>query len=105
MHWREFLAREGERQLSFDRISIAPLAQVTTIARSQGHSFQGWAVIAADDAGKNGRRVVSSPQQGNRYHSDIVLPAAATIDSEIRKQHATELKAMTRRWQEPLPGS
>ena len=105
MQWREFLAREGERTLSFDRISIAPLAQITTIARSQGNPFQGWSVITADDAGKNGRTVVSSPLPDNQYHSDIVLPAAATTDSEVRKQHATELKAMTRRWQEPHPVS
>ena len=99
------MAREGKHSLSFDRISIAPLAQITTIARSQGNPFQGWAVITADDAGKNGRTVVSSPLPDNRYHSDIVLPTTAATDSEVRKQHATELKAMTRRWQEPHPGS
>ena len=54
-------------------------------------TFYGWALVSADEAGRNARQVISSPVCSNPYHADIVLPEATAEDREEQKRHAQEL--------------
>ena len=90
-----FLEREGEPRLSVDRLNMASPREVAEIAdgvaAGRGRTFHGWAVVDAHTAASNGRQVTASPQLGNPYHADIVLPDAAVEDREEQKRHAQEL--------------
>ena len=74
---------------------MAPLDDVAALAQeaneSRDRQFYGWASVAAREAGGNGRRVIASPQDGNPYHADIVLPDSAATDRGERTRHAQEL--------------
>ena len=96
-----FLERHGETDISVDRLSIAPQDEAIEIADDVGNArnreFYGWAVVVAEDAAENGRRVVASPiMNQNPYHADIVLPSIASEDREEQKRHAQELADISR---------
>lgn len=92
-----FLEKEGEINISVDRLSVAPLSTALVLAEkiadSRNASFYGWATVAANKAESSGRQVVSSPmpEQDNPYHADIILPASVKDDREEQKRHAQEL--------------
>ena len=90
-----FLEREGVPELSVDRLDLASPGEAAEIAdgvaAARGKTFYGWAVVDAETAASNGRRVTASPQLANPYHADIVLPDAAVEDREEQKRHAQEL--------------
>lgn len=90
-----FLGREGEPELSVDRLDLASPGEAAEIAdgvaAGRGETFYGWAVVDAETAASNGRQVTASPQLDNPYHADIVLPDAAVEDREEQKRHAQEL--------------
>ncbi|MCY4261087.1 MAG: hypothetical protein OXC91_12605 [Rhodobacteraceae bacterium] len=90
-----FLEKEGEPLISVDRLdkskSQEALQIAQSIATSRDRTFYGWAAVTADVAASNGRRVTPSPQPGNPFHADIVLPAPAIEDRDEQKQHAQEL--------------
>ena len=90
-----FLVRQGETEISVDRLDRASATVAVEIAEqvaaNRNASFHGWAVIVAELAGANGRRAIATPRPGNPYHADIVLPALAAEDREEQKRHAQEL--------------
>ena len=47
--------------------------------------------MTVETAAASGRQAVASPQLGNPYHADIVLPDPAIEDREEQKRHAQEL--------------
>ena len=70
------LPREGEVEISVDRLSVAGLKQATATADTRDHvrgrTFYGWLVIVASEAAREGRRIViSSCRQSlsRRHHS------------------------------------
>ena len=85
--------------ISTDRLSIAPSREANRLAReasaNRSGPFRGWAVVACDRARQSGRDVIASPQNGNPYHSNIVLPPDA--DRESYEWHTQEL-ARTSKW-------
>lgn len=108
--FREFLIPPGETAISIDRLSIAPLGEVATLARaasaSRDGTFHGWALITGDDACGNGRQVRASPVDGNPYHAEILLPDAAATDRGVRVRHAQELADASSGWcADPLAGA
>lgn len=105
-----FLEREGQKAISVDRLEAAPSEGVlvangekvaATRRRPDGsrRTFYGWAVIKAKEAGSDGRKVISTPQQDNPYHADIILPDLAVRDREEQKAHAQKL-ADSSTWRE-----
>lgn len=90
-----FLERRGERKISVDRLSMAPADKAEAIAdcvgAARGRSFHGWAVLSADAAATDGRRVLETPLANNPYHADIVLPALAAAARDEQKRHAKSL--------------
>lgn len=93
----EFLPKEGVTKISVDRLSITTPDKSTAIAdrrdTARGRSFYGWAVVTAEAAGENGRRVVASPICGvNPYHADIVLPENTAEDRDEQVRHAQQLR-------------
>lgn len=98
-----FLERYGERRISTDRLSVAPANEAEAIADrvagARGRSFHGWAVVLADEAASDGRRVLNTPLCDNPYHADIELPALAADDREEQKWHA-KLLARRSHWRE-----
>lgn len=93
----EFLPRQGETHISVDRLSVAPLNEVTAIADARdgarNRNFYGWAVVSASNAALNGRIARASPILNiNPYHADIILPQSAADDRDEQKRHAQELR-------------
>ena len=90
-----FLEKEREPKLSVDRLDLASPEEMTEIAdrvaAARSRTFYGWAVIAREIATSNGRTATASPQLGNPYHADIVLPDPAVEDRDEQKSHAQEL--------------
>ncbi len=90
-----FLEKKGEPRLSVDRLDFASPRDAAEIAdrvaNGRGRTFFGWAVVKADTAALNGRKVTASPQPDNPYHADIVLPDVAVEDRDEQKRHAQEL--------------
>ena len=91
-----FLEKPGETNISVDRLSVAPPDEAIEISdnvgKTRNRAFYGWAVIVAEDASRNGRRVVASPiLNQNLYHADIILLGIAAEDREEQKRHAQEL--------------
>jgi len=103
-----FLERGGEIEISVDRLDIAPAIEATEIAdhvaANRSATFYGWAVVVEERARANGRRAVATPQPGNPYHADIVLPALAAEDREEQKRHAQELADVSTWRERPGPG-
>ena len=98
-----FLEKEGQTDISVDRLSIAPEEKAVAIADNVGaarsRTFYGWAFITAEEARRNGREAIASPLKNNPYHADIRLPDLAAEDREEQKRHAQEL-ADASRWRE-----
>jgi hypothetical protein len=98
-----FLERPGQTDLSVDRLGFVSAEQATEngdrVAAACGSTLHGWAVVTAENAGGNGRRVASSPLPDNPYHADISLPELAAEDREEQKRHAQEL-ADASRWRD-----
>ena len=97
----EFLPPPGRIDISVNRLSIAPadeaLANADGLADARGRMFYGWAVVTAESACGNKRRVVASPiPDTNPYHADIILPEHVTGDREEHKRHAQELADLSR---------
>lgn len=94
-----FLEACGKVELSVDRLDfaepeeMAELGDKVAVGRSVDRTvtFYGWAVIAAEDAESNGRQVVYTPQPGNPYHTDIILPDSTAEDRDEQISHAQEL--------------
>ena len=93
-----FLERQGVREISVDRLTLAPPGEAVAIAdaiaseRKGNRSFYGWAVIAAAEVTSVGCAAVATPYAGNPYHADIVLPESA-VDEWEQRQYALELAA------------
>ncbi len=103
-----FLVQAGNAEISVDRLTFAALDNKATViadetAAARNATFYGWAVVTAEKAGENGRRVIVTPrpERGNPYHADIILPELAGEDREEQKRHAQEL-ADASRWRERL---
>ena len=100
-----FLEKEGQTDISVDRLSIAPAKEAVAIAdnvgaaRTHSATFYGWAFLTAEEAGRNGRGAIASPFNNNPYHADIRLPELTAEDREEQKRHAQEL-ADASRWRE-----
>ena len=97
----EFLPPPGRIDISVDRLSVAPvneaLANADGLAAARVRTFYGWAVVIAESASGNGRRVVSSPiPDANPYHADIILPEHVIGNREEQKRHAQELADLSR---------
>ena len=95
--YQEFLPRRGVADISVDRLSVTTPDESTAIAdkrdAARGRSFYGWAVVTAEVAGENGRRVAASPiPDVNPYHADIVLPEVAAEDRSEQIRHAQQLR-------------
>ena len=96
-----FQERRGLREVSVDRLTLAPPNEAVAIAdavaagREGNRSFYGWAVLTAAEVISVGCTVVASPLQWNLYHADIVLPEYAVYEWEQR-QYALELAARAR---------
>ncbi len=90
-----FLEKAGVVRLSVDRLDVASpqhaIEIADNIASARNATFYGWAVVTVERAATSGRRAVASPQLGNPYHADIVLPDPAIEDREEQKRHAQEL--------------
>ena len=91
---------EGKTVISVDRISAAPISEITEIAKkhdtARNRTFYGWAVVSVESARANNRKVVASPIPNiNPYHADIELPTIAADDEYQRKvrlqQHFQQL--------------
>ena len=100
--------RKGMRDLSVDRLREDWLADATDIAvrydEGRGRKFYGWAAVSWNDATRNDREVEPSPQEGNQYHADIVLPQEVICDKNEYEKHAIKLAAQAHwqeRWQPP----
>ena len=66
---------------------------------------QGWLVITARDASGGRRCVVYSPQDGNPYHAEIVLPDEHAKDWEDAEVHLRKFLSLST-WRDragPLP--
>lgn len=91
---------EGKSDISVDRISVAPISEITEIAdrhdTGRGRTFYGWAIVSVESASANERSVVASPIPNiNPYHADIKLPTNAADNEYQRKvrlqQHFQQL--------------
>lgn len=102
-----FLERKGERKISVDRLSVAPLAAVVANAkriaekRDPPRNFYGWAVITAEKIRVAGCGVVDSPLPDNPYHAEIELPDHAVESRDAQMEYASKLAAMSQ-WR-PCP--
>ena len=96
--------REDTRYLSVDRLRDVWLPDVTDVEvrydKERGRTFRGWAAVSRNDATQNAREVEPSPQEGNQYHADIVLPLTVMFGKDEYQKHAVELAAQAR-WQPP----
>ena len=72
-------------------MSLAPavvaIQIAETIANQRKRNFYGWAIVSAENASLDGRRVEASPLQHNQFHADIVLPPEAK-EREEQIMHA-----------------
>ena len=103
-----FLESLEADSISVDRMDHAPrmvLAALSTQIgqnRTRPQDFHGWAVMTVEDAESNGRTVMVTPNDFNRFHADIFLNLSD--DSERRdrqKQHANELATLATWWDAP----
>lgn len=97
---------EGKRDISVDRISVAPISEITEIAdrhdAGRGRTFYGWVAVSVEAASANKRTVVASPIPNlNPYHADIKLPASAADDAYQRAEHLKQL-ADASSWQDAV---
>ena len=90
-----FLEKPEVADLSVDRLDHAPEDKAVRLgekaAQTRAGPFCGWAVVSAESAAQDGRRVAATPQPENPIHADIVLPALAAVGREEQKEHAQHL--------------
>ena len=97
------------REISVDRFDYLNMEEAILLGenrakqRGEGRQLHGWAIISARDARGDGRRVISSPLDGNLAHGDIWLPELAATDEEERKFHQTALAELSRFLKYPAP--
>lgn len=106
--------RQGERRMSVDRLTIAPLADAIAngrrvaaarqegICRASGQKsrdveFGGWVTLSARAVRGADCECVASPIEkpvgpGNPYHADIVMPESVLEDDLERVRYAQELE-------------
>ena len=95
--YQAFLERAGERTISVDRLSRAPLEKAAANARwvakqrTPVRNFYGWAVVSVENVQKLGLDVTDSPYPENPYHADIVLPSSAAENREEQEHYAWDL--------------
>ena len=100
---RVFLERPHSSEISVDRLTYAPANIATEIsdrtARARGRTFYGWAVVTADKATDDRRRVSATPlpDGSNPYHADIILPESVVTNRDEQLYHAQRL-ADASRW-------
>ena len=89
---------EDTNSISVDRLSVAPISEITEIAREHDRkrkpkrTFYGWATIGVKSASADGRRVVATPiPEVNLYHADIELPDDVANDKYQRVRHFQQL--------------
>ena len=105
--YQAFLERAGERTISVDRLSHAPLDEAIANASRVGEqrtpvrNFYGWAVVSVEDVRKLGLDVTDSPYPDNPYHADIVLPSSAAENREEQEHYAWDL-ARVANWRPAL---
>ena len=102
--WRVFF-EPARNSLSVDRIDLGPRDELTVIQKKNGEArtpprdFHGWAALSVAEAGSNGREVEASPQLENRFHADILFPAAPDEGEQRRdylREHAAQMAAASR---------
>ena len=94
-----FRERDGHREISVDRLSLASVDQAVkngdAISKTRGpnRTFYGWAVIPAIDMRNIGCDVEAAPLADgtNPYHANIILPEAAIADSGEQDQYTQRL--------------
>ncbi|WP_424947011.1 hypothetical protein [Candidatus Spongiihabitans sp.] len=95
-----FLNNKSPINISVFLLDIASNEMLTKIGdamaknRGAGRSFYGWAEVSVANASENGREVHYTPQPGNKWHADIVLPVIVQADKKAREQHAKQLVDM-----------
>ena len=105
--YQAFLEQAGERRISVDRLTRAPLPDVAANARRVGEqrdpprNFYGWAVVRVSQVRNAGCEVEDSPLPGNPYHADIVLPDSIEDNRDEQELYAVMLAGMAR-WR-PCP--
>ena len=86
--------------VSMDRLIPGNIACASRVAeshlRSQGRSFYGWAAVSQDAVRSLRLGLVASPQCGNQFHADIVLPCQVIRCKRSREKHAAALAAYSR---------
>ena len=95
----------GRNELSADRYD--KMDQGTAV--NQGHSvaatrgaknkFEGWALIKVVCVENAGLKATKSPQDGHKWHADILLPEQAETDRKTHYNHAGNL-ARRANWKE-----
>ena len=70
---------------------LTKIGNAMAIQRGPGRSFYGWAEVSVAKASENGREVHYTPQSGNQWHADIVLPVIVQADKKKREYHAGKL--------------
>ena len=97
--------REGEDDLSVDRLRYDYLPDVSAVAASEqkkhNSRFFGWAYVSQERASREGRRVEPTCHPGNKYHVSIYWPPEIICDKKKLEEHALEL-AENSCWQEPI---
>ena len=99
-HPRVFIERDGEKELSVDRLSFGDLEVIATIQdKERGRRCLGWAAVSAASARKNGRAAVSDRLDSNPYHALVILPEAPTTEEFVaaQREHGLEL-ALAAQW-------
>jgi hypothetical protein len=99
-HPRVFIERDGEKDLSVDRLSFGDLEVIASIKdEERGRRCHGWAAVSAASARKAKRTVASDKLQDNPYHALIILPEATTREEffAAQREHGIEL-ALAAQW-------
>ena len=100
--------RLQDNEISVDRMDHAQRDEMARIAIARGRDrpdggkdFQGWAILAVEDAAANGRTVRESGTEFNPFHADIFLNLPHDEDRrDIQKRHSLELAARAF-WEDP----
>ncbi len=91
-----FINSKSPVEISVHILNIAPDKTIAKICdsdakrRGENRRFYGWAELPVADASESGRTVRASPQPGNEWHANIVLPCKAGEKIQ-RERHANQL--------------
>lgn len=95
-----FLDRTSPIEISVFLLDFTSDKKLTKIGdsmatqRGANRHFYGWAELSVADAGKDDRKVRTTPQHENKWHADIVLPSTAATEKKERERHANQLAKM-----------